>query len=306
MKKNLGLILLTIGIGLSAGFGAELAPNFRHETKINGIAGFGEAIASQKHADYCKTLTVNKLPPVEGCADGDGNPVPFVDEESLAGATPVERRRAEISSLRANKEVRLLDVTQARIFWIASLEKTIPLLEKVQNTRTQAPAARLTGWFASSGMGFLLGLVFVVIGSVLCRKAHGEGISVPEGASEDGPLDFGVLLEGIIAGVRQIQSDMKALDAPTTADLDAIKVRLEDIQKGDMARICAAGPQVQQRYGLGAMAAIFSPLSGAERRLNRMWACLVDRHWPEAMASVDGAAENLEAAHEAVQKAIAA
>ena len=75
MKKNLGLILLTIGIGLSAGFGAELAPNFRHETKINGIAGFGEAIASQKHADYCKTLTVNKLPPVEGCADEDGNPV---------------------------------------------------------------------------------------------------------------------------------------------------------------------------------------------------------------------------------------
>ena len=123
---------------------------------------------------------------------------------------------------------------------------------------------------------------------------------------DDGPVDFGVLLDGIISGVRQIQADMKALDAPTTADLDAIKERLEDIQKGDMARICAAGPQVQQRYGLSAMASIFSPLSGAERRLNRMWACLVDRHWPEAMASIDGAVENLDSAQRAVQDAVAA
>jgi hypothetical protein len=306
MKKNLGLILLTVGIGLSAGFGAELAPNFRHETKIKGVAGFGEAIVSEKHADYCKTLTVNKLPAVEGCLGEDGNPVSFVDEESLQDATPVEWRKAEIASLRANKEVRFMDVTQARLFWIASLEKTLPLLETVQATGTQPPAARLSGWFASSGIGFLFGLVFVVVGSFLCRKAHSEGISAPEGEGDGGPIDFGTLLEGIIVGVRQIQADMETLEAPTIADLDAIKKRLEDIQKGDMARICASGPQVQQRYGLSAMASIFSPLSGAERRLNRMWACLVDRHWPEAVASIDGAVLNLDAAQLAVKEAIAA
>ena len=306
MKKKLGLIFLTVGIGLSAGFGSELAPNFRHETKIKGVAGFGEAIVSEKHADYCKTLKTNKLPAVEGCPDEEGKPVAFVDEQSVQGATPLERRKAEIAALRANKQVRLMDVTQARLFWIASLEKTVPLLETVGSTRTQPPGARLSGWFASSGLGFLVGLVFVVVGSFLCRKAHAEGVSAPAGEGDDGPVDFGVLLDGIISGVRQIQVDMKALEAPTTADLDSIKERLEDIQKGDMARICAAGPQVQQRYGLSAMASIFSPLSGAERRLNRMWACLVDRHWPEAMASIDGAVENLDSAQRAVQDAVAA
>ena len=97
-----------------------------------------------------------------------------------------------------------------------------------------------------------------------------------------------------------LHEEMVALEAPTETDLDAIKAKLEDIQKGDLARLCESGPRVQQRYGMAGFAEIFSPLSAGERKLNRLWATLVDRHWPEAMASAGGAVKDLEAAVQAV------
>ena len=123
-----------------------------------------------------------------------------------------------------------------------------------------------------------------------------------EGGEDDaaGPADFGVLLGDVCRRVTALHKEMVALEAPTTEDLDALKVKLEEIQKGDLARLCESGPRVQQRFGQVGFAEIFSPLSAGERKLNRLWATLVDRHWPEALVSVEGAAHALNAAHGAV------
>ena len=59
-------------------------------------------------------------------------------------------------------------------------------------------------------------------------------------------------------------------------------------------RLCASGPRVQALHGIEGMAALFSPLSAGERKMNRAWAALVDRHWPEALSSVGGAVVDLE------------
>ena len=91
---------------------------------------------------------------------------------------------------------------------------------------------------------------------------------------------------------------------PTQGDLSDIKQRLEDVQKDALARLCASGSRVQIRYGLEGMAALFSPLSAAERKLNRAWAALVDRHWTEALESVGSAGTDLEQTQE-VLKSIA-
>ena len=93
---------------------------------------------------------------------------------------------------------------------------------------------------------------------------------------------------------------MEALTQPSVADLDGFKVRLEGVQKDALARLCASGPQTQARYGVEGMALLFSPLSSAERKLNRAWAAMVDRHWPEAVASVRGASLELDAARQAL------
>jgi len=107
--------------------------------------------------------------------------------------------------------------------------------------------------------------------------------------ADTGPVDFGELLKSVSDQVSALHEEMVALEAPTTTDLETLKTKLEDIQKGDMARLCESGPRVQQRYGQAVFAEIFSPLSAAERKLNRMWATLVDQHWPEALASAEGA-----------------
>jgi hypothetical protein len=48
------------------------------------------------------------------------------------------------------------------------------------------------------------------------------------------------------------------------------------------------------------MAALFSPLSAAERKLNRAWAALVDRHWVEALASIAAAGADLRTTRDAL------
>ena len=133
------------------------------------------------------------------------------------------------------------------------------------------------------------------------REALATEPELVDGAddAETGPVDFGELLKDVLQRTRSLHSDMAAIQAPTQADLETLKARLEDLQKGDLARICDAGPRVQQRYGMKGFAEIFSPLSAAERKLNRMWAALVDQHWPEALASVALAQANLEVAVEA-------
>ena len=120
--------------------------------------------------------------------------------------------------------------------------------------------------------------------------------------SESGPADFGELLEDVLARVTALHGEMVALESPTFDDLDAFKAKLEEIQKGDLARLCESGPKVQQRYGLTVFAEIFSPLSAGERKLNRLWATLVDRHWPESLRSAEGAVLDLQAAVEALKE----
>ena len=94
--------------------------------------------------------------------------------------------------------------------------------------------------------------------------------------------DFGVLLDRVRAAVGALQEGMSACAAPTVSDLERFKAELEDIQKGDLARLCASGSRAVARHGVEGMARLFSPLSGAERKLNRAWAAMVDKHWPEA------------------------
>jgi hypothetical protein len=120
-----------------------------------------------------------------------------------------------------------------------------------------------------------------------------RGVPEPE-ATEDGPVDFGALLAQVVEAVTALHTEMEALAAPTVADLEGFKCRLEETQKDSLARLGASGPRISARHGLEGMAMVFSPLSAGERKLNRAWAAMVDRHWPEALLSVAGARVNLE------------
>jgi hypothetical protein len=295
MNKTIGLILLTIGIGLTAGFGAILSPDFRAATVLQAEASFSDADVDRLHTVYCDARSSYKLQDTEGC--GDTVLVEHADEQSMS-----KRRQAELAALAESTEVLILQVSQARIFYRLALKKSLARWTIREASGTQGPAERLSGWLSAGGAGFGLGLLLLVVGAVMCRRAPGlEAADLESG--EDGPVDFGVLLSEVAEAIGSLHADMVAQPAPTVDDLEGFfKLRLEEVQKDAMARLCASGPRVTARHGLEGMAALFSPLSAAERKLNRAWAAMVDRHWPEALASVGGASADLRATQAALEE----
>ena len=290
MNKTIGLILVTLGLGLTAGFGAFLSPAYRGALVVEGEASFSDAAVEQAFDEYCESREVNRLAPKEGCGDSS----PLVEPSKTEGLSKVDLLAAQIAALERSREVLLIDVSMARVTYKVALKKSLKLWSAVDAAGTQGPSERLSGWLNVGGVGFGVGLFLLVVGAWICRKAHASEADSDD-VAESGPVDFGVLLSSVRDDVASLATDMEALEAPTIEALDGFKQRLEDVQKDEMARLCASGPAVQRRHGLQGMAALFSPLSSAERKMNRSWAALVDRHWPESLASVRGALLDLEA-----------
>ena len=165
---------------------------------------------------------------------------------------------------------------------------------------TAGPAERLRAWAGVAGLPFLGGLVLVVAGAAMSRVAARDALTDDD--SGDGTadaVDFGVLLEGLQTDVTALVDTLPAHGDPEPA-YDAARVALEDLQREKLERLTAAGPRLQLRYGLEAFAAVFSPLSTGERKLNRAWSALVDGHAPEARQSVADAAVALQEASAAL------
>ena len=278
LAKKVGLLLLTIGIGLSAGFGIGLSPGFRVQMAHEGEVHFAQSIQDEAHGAYCAGLEVGRLAPRDGCGDADA----AINAEELAPLPP------ELAGLR-----------QA---WKATQHTTEQAQEVLEAGGVQGPQARLSGWAAGNAVGFGLGIVFVVLGSVMCRRAMSAELAGPAETTDAsaGAEDFGVLLNEVVQRVAAIQKDMHDCHAPTEADLDGFKDRIHALIQEPVAGLVAAGPRLKFRYGMEAFATVFSPLAGAERRLNRTWSTLVDRHWPEATDSIGHVVRNLEATQRAL------
>ncbi len=284
MNKTIGLVLLTLGIGLTAGYGAVLSPDFRKATLAEGQLALANQQADALYEAYCTSRTDHKLDDADGCGDS----------EPLTGTS-----RDKLAALDGTSEILRVKVTHARVEYRIALKRIAALEDAVEQAGTQGPAERLAGWQSAGGPGFLAGLLLLIAGAWICRRSASV---VSEGSGlESDAADFGVLLNEVHAVIAALHADMVALRAPTTGDADDIKQRLEEVQKDALARLCASGPRVQARHGLQGMAALFSPLSAGERKLNRAWAALVDRHWPEALSSIGGAADDLAETCEALK-----
>lgn len=296
MNKTIGLIVLTAGIAITAGTGSQLSPDFKAEMAKSGDAHFRKDRTQRRHQAYCKARKRAGLKLAEGCTNKKGRTAHLVKPERLKGVSEVKRTGRMLKALKKRQPSLPKAVDKKRRAWIKALKQERKAHKQLAALGTQGPGARLSGWASHAGPGFGLGLLLVVLGAWVCRVAIREEMVAPEQDTQAGPVDFGDLLQSVCGQVAALYEEMAALEAPTTADLETLKTKLEDIQKGDMARLCESGPRVQQRYGQAGFAEIFSPLSAAERKLNRMWATLVDQHWPEALQSAQGAHLSLEEA----------
>lgn len=287
MKKTIGLVLLTVGIGLTAGFGAVLSPDFRSATAKSGEAVFADQGVDEAAETYCSLREKFNAGPADGCEGSS----PLV--ENTEGLSQASLRAAQLAALEsAEQDLLVVQISQARIQYRLAIRKSMKRWAELETLGTQGPIPRLSGWFSAAGGGFLGGLVLLVIGAWVSRQASvAEGVTDSSGPEVE---DFGVLLGQVRESVAVLHGKMSACATPTIADLERFKAELEDIQKGALARLCASGPRATARHGVEGMARLFSPLSGAERKLNRAWAAMVDKHWPEASVSIAGALAELD------------
>ena len=143
MNKTLGLVLLTVGLGMTAGFGAFLSPAYRSALVLEGEATFSDAAVDEAFAAYCDSREQNRLGASEGCADSPG----LVEPSEADQMSKVELREAQVAALDANKkEVLLVDVAMARVQYKLALKKSQKLWAAAAGVGTQGPGARLSGW----------------------------------------------------------------------------------------------------------------------------------------------------------------
>ena len=272
---------------------------------------------SDKYEPHCAKQRKEGAPLYTLCKKSDAYAEQCVgDAAKSAQCAPnydelLQEGKQEITSLRDTQtalEAKFAkkDFIPLRKSWIDAKEKAVEPAAKSATLAPVKPGARLSEWFNLAGIPFLLGLVLIVAGGWISRIAvKKEANSDEKNEDGEGPIDFGECLNALLNELEQLADEMGATSSPSADEKLKAKERIEALQRDRFELLVDARGRLQIRHGLAAFAAIFSPLSGAERRLNRTWSALVDNHWPEAVASVNGSLELLRLADEEMKRIIA-
>jgi hypothetical protein len=280
--KNIGLVLLTLGVGLCGAFGARNSEGIHNHTTITGAAAMHESAAAAAYEAYC--------------TDGEDEPLPASD---MCGNEDAVQDRAFYEIAQSAAHTLEGYIVAGREGWITALQGKVDSAEAAAALGAlPAPEIRFKQWAGANGLPVGFGILLVIGGSLLARRGAKEAL---EGPSESGgPIDFGVVLGEAAAAAEALADEMSAKSQPTPEDFEMVKLAITKIKDDQFERLIEARFAVQTRHGLEIYAQIFGPLSGAERFLNRAWAAATDGHWPETRASVERAVEQAHTAHKAV------
>ena len=280
--KHLGMILLVIGVALSASFGARLSPPMRGEMTIKGKAKLLKGEASEALRAWCKAVgEEDPIAKADGCVKDAG------DGKELTGA-------ARLAAINARAPAQ--GEAPERKAWVAAETKAHAAATAAAGVKPVPPSDRLSSWFDQSGVPFSIGLVLVIVGAVLARRT----IRAEALGDDDAPgaVDFGQMLQQLLDETQSLAEGM----ADDSVSAEDAKTAIEKAQLERFAPLIEARGRLQARYGLSGYAEVFGPLSSAERRVNRAWSALVDGHQSEARKSVSEACESLVSAHEALTR----
>lgn len=313
MQRFIGFMMVTVGVSMAAAYGAQNTPDVTDRLTTLGQAEVPLQMAAKARAEYCEARVTAKLPKGE-CEDPkkakaekkepeseEAKAKAKAEGEAKAKMTPEQKRaallaekRAELAALKAKAEPTLEGMpAEARQKWMEAVEKTIePSVTAALLPPPPEGTDRLKRWAGLAGWQTLLGMILIIAGAFIARKAaHAEATAVaPSDGKTRGPVDFGDLLRELETGVRTLHADMVAdVETPASsgtargAAFEAYKKRIEAFQYDYVEPMVDSRIKVQTRFGMAGFAALFSPMSGGERNLNRAWSALVDDHWPEAI-----------------------
>ncbi|MEM9191544.1 MAG: hypothetical protein AAGF12_20390 [Myxococcota bacterium] len=316
--KNIGLVMVTLGVAVCAAYGARLSPEMRDamiesapiqllagpESEAKGAycAARAEAIESGASFEEFSKACPDPDPPETDTPEEDpatvrAEPPDTLEEHRAAQRALVEAIRGEEDP----SEALPTEVADKLSTYIEEAEKLIDARARAAMVVRPDPGTRVSTWFGDNGVFFVLGLLVLIAGAVMARIAVKKESLGEGGSSEDGAADFGKVLGELAAAVKELSESMKSTTNPKAAQFDEAKTKIEEVQLEKFEPLIAAKNRVQARYGMGGFAEIFGPLSSAERRVNRAWAALVDKHYPEARTSIAGASDNLGEAVQALE-----
>ncbi len=151
---------------------------------------------------------------------------------------------------------------------------------------------RVLQWWQTAGNQFMLGMLLLVGGVVLGRIAVGR--EAEANGLADG-MDFSTGLARLVAAIDGIAEALRS------GARGEVLAQLEQLQIELIAPMIDSRSVLQQQFGTTGYASVISPLSSAERLLNRAWSALVDDHAEESLASLELARSEASAAATALQ-----
>ncbi|MEZ4319442.1 MAG: hypothetical protein R3F61_18145 [Myxococcota bacterium] len=281
MKGYAGLLLLLLGIVVAASFGSRNGERHIAYRQASAKVGAGNAVMGLLDEGRALNETLKS----EG-----------VD----LGALSMEQHLALIES-----DVRLQTQVQKTTEAIDDLRKwgmqdgdsPQMFVHAAQIERDRiglpGPRERLSAWFQTAGVGWLVGVVLIVCGALLARLQERED-NAGGAAGTAGRVDF----RGTMAETLRRLADIRASIQDLPMDADAASARHAIDQLGDdvLTPLVEGRGQLVARHGLAAFAEYFGPFSAGERNVNRAWSALTDGHSVVARESLDAAVVAFEAA----------
>ena len=302
--KISGLFLLCLGVAFCAAFGARQSPEMFNHIENEGGAKASESAFKAAQENYNKLRKNAELVFLEDVTP----PLPtFKIPTSAPQETVPKLIQDHIRQLSSRVGPHDGMLETARQTWLKSAQSVLQSAHNLRNIQVPGPMVRVNGWLTESGTLFFLGLILIVTGAVLARKAQTAALVTPSKKKAGVHLDVPTLalkLAELSTAVKALSDDARAIDSPTVGDAEKIKSRIETLHLSHFEPIVESRYRLQASIGLGAFADVFSPFSSGERNLSRAWATLVDEHWPETLSALGRSAMALKRADESLQDAL--
>jgi len=156
--------------------------------------------------------------------------------------------------------------------------------------------AKIGVWGADAGLYFALGIVLMVVGGVIARRAQRP--AKPTG-SEGGKPESG--MEKAIALIDEMTAKLETLDASSLPEgHQALADELDAILSDQIPDFLDHRTLLIDRLGLARFAEMIGSFAQMERGTARAWSAITDEAWAEVPPSLDKARTAVKRAREAM------
>lgn len=168
--------------------------------------------------------------------------------------------------------------------------------QHTKKSKIEAPVDRLVIWGDRARIPFGAGLILIIAGSLLGRKARREELryqmslgSHVEDEAKHVLIDAHDTLSGMLHILDKIRSDLSRVQEADEALLNEVKGHLERLQHEQLDPLIEYRDVLKATWGTEQFINVFDPVARAERKINRAWCACVDQHALELNISIEAA-----------------